>query len=125
MGIKIEFVERFSSLSNKLSAQRIDALRNHLENTLKQHEMSKIIEDAEAAKAKSQKKIKFKSGFGPSKDRQIFGERFKLTFEQINEIRKYSHYFCQNNLQKIDVEQKEKTQKLMLPLIKGKTNRAK
>ena len=67
-------------------------------------------------------KIKYKTGGGPSKDRVIVNENYDLDLDQINHLRHYSHYFCERNLKKIDIEKKEKVQNLMLPLIKSLNN---
>ena len=56
----------------------------------------------------------------PAKDRVIVNERYDLSHEQINQIRKLSFLFCQKSILQIDIDMKEKTQKLLLPLIKTK-----
>jgi len=47
-------------------------------------------------------------------------EKIELTHEEINQIRKLSFLFCQKSILQVDIDMKEKTQKLMLPLIKTK-----
>jgi hypothetical protein len=120
MKLKQDFVEKFSQLSNKMSKQRTDTLRHYFDFCQKQK--STNIEDDESLVRDTNrlpKRIKYKPGGNPSKDRVIIREKIDLTLEQIHEIRKYSHMFCLRNIEKIDQDLKERTQKLMLPIIKN------
>ena len=87
---------------------------------MRQHEINQR-EDTELDEAHTFK-VKLKPGGNPSKDRVIVNERFKLTYDQVEVIRKYFHTFLQRNLEKIFIEQNEKSQKLLLPLIKTKSS---
>jgi hypothetical protein len=125
MILKLDFLKNFQDLSRKLSQQRTFALKHYLEYTSKQHSLNIFLNDkdeVETAKNANlpHKKVKFKTGGGPAKDRQIVNEKYNLTHEQINQIRKLSFLFCQKSMLHIGVDLKEKTQKLMLPLIKTK-----
>lgn len=125
MILKLDFLKNFSVLSRKLSNQRTYALKHYLEYTSKQHALNVYLNDKDEAESTKNanlpfKKVKFKSGGDPAKDRHIVNEKYKLTHEQINQIRKLSFLFCQKSMLHIDVDMKEKKQKLMLPLIKTK-----
>ena len=122
VGVKLEFVKNLVDLARTLSFQRTNAIKHYLNYASKQHALNLFIneENESIQKAKSNThipKVKFKTGGGPSRDRLIVNEKYQLTHEQINQIRKCSFYFCQKSIEKIDIDQKEKTQKLMLPLI--------
>ena len=125
MAIKLEFMKEFVDISNKLSKQRVFALKHYLNYTAKQNAIN-ILADTEENLETSRssnpsiKKVKFKPGGGPSKTREIVNEKYNLTHEQINQIRKLSFLFCQKSIVQIDVDLKEKTQKLLLPIIKNK-----
>lgn len=127
MLIKLDFIKNFIDLSKQLSYQRTYALKQYLNYTLKQHnlnlQMNQSKEEEESEKSNSgQRKVKFKPGGGPAKDRIMINEKYELTHEQINQIRKLSFLFCQKSILQIDVDLKEKSQKLMLPLIKAKVH---
>lgn len=129
----MEFAEKYSNLSKKISKQRADALKHHFDYVMKQSALNteeeinellnKNLKKYEETKDDGDKKItlkkiKYKTGGGPSKSRVIANERYRLSYEEIEKIRKYSHFVCQKNVEKIELEFKEKSQKLMLPLIK-------
>ena len=130
---KMEFVEKYLLLSAKMSKERKDVLKHHIHYVQRQHNMNLKEEDLlEKKKLKHYKgnqenttekkrieRIKYKPGGGPSRDRKIVNEKYNLSLEQIQEIRKNSHYFCQKNVSKIEIEKKEKIRNLMLPLIKN------
>ncbi len=123
MAVKLNFVKSFVDLSKKLSSQRSYALKHYLNYTVKQHEMNLTMnQQQEAAEANKSTKtrVKFKSGGGPARDRIIVNEKLELSHDQINQIRKLSFLFCQKSILQVDIDMKEKTQKLMLPLIKTK-----
>lgn len=134
MNSKIEFIEKYKELSKKISKQRRDALENHLEYVMKQSivnnqsenlpksetELEKALDDSN--KLLKIRKIKYKQGGGPSKTRVIANEKYKISYQEISKLREYSHYACQKNIEKIEVELKEKTQKLILPLIRKSYN---
>lgn len=125
MTIKLEFIKEFIDISNKLSKQRIFALKHYLNYTAKQNAINLSAEaeqssDTSRTDNQSIKKVKFKPGGGPSKTRVIVNEKYNLTHEQINQIRKLSFLFCQKSIVQIDVDLREKTQKLLLPIIKNK-----
>ena len=113
--LKKEFIEKYIRMSREISQQRADTLKHYFNYTLKQSALKsyKIENDKEA------NRVKFKPGGTPSRDRVIAGEKLTLTLAQINELREYSHTYCQKNIEKIDIDLKERTQKLMLPLIKN------
>lgn len=131
----MEFVEKYLDLSAKISKERIDVLKHHLNYVTRQHSINLKQEESLENKILSKRnqqeldskenqttlrdKIKYKPGGGPSKDRQIVNERYKLSIEQIQDIRKQSHYFCQKNIHKVEIERKEKIRNLLLPLIKN------
>jgi len=129
---KMDFIEKYLELSAKISKERTDVLKHHLNYITRQHaiNLSKE-EDNKKLKKRShdldskennillKERIKYKPGGGPAKDRKIVNEKYKLSIEQIQEIRKQSHFFCQKNITKIDIERKEKIRNIMLPLIKN------
>ena len=128
----MDFIEKYLELSAKISKERTDVLKHHLNYITRQHaiNLSKE-EDNKKLKKRShdldskennillKERIKYKPGGGPAKDRKIVNEKYKLSIEQIQEIRKQSHFFCQKNITKIDIERKEKIRNIMLPLIKN------
>ena len=137
---KIYFIDKYLNLKNKITKEREETLRHHLNYLMKQNEInsrhfgSHLILGSIDANSKTinldrrkviettGSKIKYKTGGGPSKDRIIVNENYDLDLDQINHLRHYSHYFCERNLKKIDIEKKEKVQNLMLPLIKSLNN---
>ncbi len=123
MFLKLSFVEGFVDLSRKLSSQRSYALKHYLNYTVKQHELNLAMnqqQESVEVNRSSRRRVKFKTGGGPAKDRVIVNEKIELTHEEINQIRKLSFLFCQKSILQVDIDMKEKTQKLMLPLIKTK-----
>jgi len=122
MMIKLDYIEKFENLCDRLSIQRSEALKHYLDYTVKQYEMNEQMNIEEAENQENNNKVKFKAGGNPSKNRIIVNEKIQLNFEQVEVIRKYFHKFLKKNLQKISSEQKEKNQKLLLPLIKNKYN---
>lgn len=134
MNLKIQVVEKYKQLSAKLSKQRSDAIRNHINYVMKQSVVNKLaitkidnnadkkpdeqVVDESKSKKTPKVVIKYKPGGGPSKSRTIVNERYKITYEEISKLRAYSHFACQTNVEKINQEAKEKTQKVILPLIK-------
>ena len=151
MDKKMQFIEKYLELSAKISKERTDTLKHHLNYVNRQHAINlkeeEELHEQKMLKRRSQhldtnlneastknvnkenqndvqqhysvEKIKYKSGGGPAKDRQIVNERYNLNLEQIQDIRKQSHLFCQRNLSKIEIERKEKLRTLMLPLLKN------
>lgn len=136
MDKKIEIIEKYKKMSNRLSKQRTDALKQHFEFVLKQSELNKNSKKKENENMQSKhltdvqpnqehyrvnkriNVIKYKPGGGPSLDRVILNEQSKHTQEEVLKCREYSHFICEKNIEKINYELKEKTQKLILPLIK-------
>jgi hypothetical protein len=137
MSKKLEFIEKYTQLSKRISKQRLDILKHHFEFVMKQTGATKIDdnpitkaevpvslqEDSKVAKNNDQRnnnrvKIKYMPGGGPSKTRVIIDEKYKLPYQEISKLREYSHFICEKNVEKMDLELKEKTQKIMLPLIK-------
>jgi hypothetical protein len=80
---------------------------------------SKKANDAKQDTSKLIRKIKYKAGGGPARDRVIANERYNLSLEEVEEIRKSTHLFSKMNLIQIDIERKEKTKHIILPLIKN------
>lgn len=121
---KVEFSIKFNSLEEKILKQKNDALNHHMNYVLKQSVSNRKVEINDLNRNSSdlnfgkRNKIKYKTGGNPSKDRVIANEKCLLTYEQIEEIRNYSYLITQKNIEKIDSEFKEKSQKLLLPLIK-------
>ncbi len=128
----MDFIEKYLELSAKISKERTDVLKHHLNYITRQHAINLSKEednkklkkrshdlDSKENNALLKERIKYKPGGGPAKDRKIVNEKYKLSIEQIQEIRKQSHFFCQKNITKIDIERKEKIRNIMLPLIKN------
>ena len=122
--LKMTFIEKYIKISKELSQQRADTLRHYFNYALKQSVINELDDRLEENfkymndPAEVIKKVKFKPGGTPSRDRIIVNEKLNLTLAQIEEIRKYSHAYCQRNIEKINIDLKERTQKLMLPKIK-------
>ncbi len=120
---KKEFIEKYKKLSREISVQRADTLKYYFNYTLKQSALNELEERLQQSYKTSNEidtsREKFKAGGTPSRDRVVAGEKLTLTLAQIDEIRQYSHTYCQKNIEKIDIDLKERTQKLMLPLIKN------
>lgn len=123
---KLNFIKKFIELSKNISQQRTNALRHHLNYAMRQHAINQLTGANEvppprrASHKESQSpvdKVKFKAGGNPSKDRVIVHERYKLSLEQINQIRQYSHFLCHKNLDKIDTDFHEKSKNLILPYL--------
>ena len=137
MNKKLKFIEKYSELSARISRERQDTLRHHINyiirqhsNNLKENELiknsnsetdnsSKKANDAKQDTSKLIRKIKYKAGGGPARDRVIANERYNLSLEEVEEIRKSTHLFSKMNLIQIDIERKEKTKHILLPLIKN------
>jgi hypothetical protein len=121
--LKKEFIEKYIRMSREISQQRADTLKHYFNYTLKQSALNELEERLQKSykieNDKEANRVKFKPGGTPSRDRVIAGEKLTLTLAQINELREYSHTYCQKNIEKIDIDLKERTQKLMLPLIKN------
>jgi hypothetical protein len=125
--LKREFSEKYKNVSKEISRQRAQTLKHYFSYTLKQSALNELedrLQDTYRAAAVSNEmaamnRVKFKPGGTPSKDRVIVKEKLTLTLAQLEENREYSHTYCRKNIEKIDVDLKERTQKLMLPVIKG------
>lgn len=136
MNDKIDFVEKYKQMSARLSKQRREAMRHHVNYVMRQsvvnakepaddddqksdetteeesHHQMKVI------KLRKPKRVKYKPGGSPSKTRVIVNEKYKISYEEISQVRAYSHFVSRKNVDKINEENRERAQKLLLPLIK-------
>jgi hypothetical protein len=146
MNRKRKFIEKYELLSSKMSKQRNELLKHHLNYVMKQHAVNIINESKEELLRASQnlhekasiismnsvnneqnsdlikrklfQRIKYKPGGGPSRDRVIVDEKLHLSMKEVDAIRNYSDQYCQKHINIMKVEQHEKLQNLLLPLIK-------
>ena len=122
--LKKEFIEKYKKMSQKISRRRADTLRHYFSYALKQSALNEL-DDRIAenffteSQLRAEKRVKFKPGGTPSRDRVIVNEKLTLGLKQIEEMREYSHAFCQKNIEKIELDLKERTQKLLLPSIQN------
>lgn len=129
---KLRFTKKFTKLSQRRSNQRIDVLRQHLSYAAEQQIINETISRNKVKKTKSlvtfaaaslnepvekKEKIKYYPGGNPIRDRKQVNEKLPLTLEELDHIREYSHYLCRKRLDKIDIENNEKVEKLVLPYI--------
>jgi len=146
MNKKRKFIQKYELLSDKMSQQRNDLLKHHLNYVMKQHAINIITESkeellrashsqpekasiismnsvnneqsSELNKRKLFQRIKYKPGGGPSRDRIVVDEKLHLSMKEVDAIRNYSDRYCQKHINTMKVEQHEKLQNLLLPLIK-------
>ena len=121
---KKEFSIKYNSLEKKISKQKDGVENHHIKSVLKQNisdkklEMSELSHDLSSSNGVKINKINFKQDENSEKDLNKSNRKHMLNYDQIEEIRKQTNLITRKNIEKIDLEFKEKSQKLLLPLIK-------
>lgn len=121
---KKEFSIRYDLLEKKILKQKDEVASHHLNYVLKQNisnkklEMNQLSRNLSSLNSMKINKINSKEGEKTGKDVNNTSMKFILNYDQIEEIREKSNLIYAKNLEKIDLEFKEKSQKLLLPLIK-------